>query len=263
MEMARRLKSHAADKARTDAWREQNELIRATFSEVESETLPASLCLAAPVRLRCVANDGLPVNAPAAEKPGFINELNRQRTRIFAISALVIGASVAGAWIVLGHPSAVTDRPTSAASRDLDNSLAVRAMEAMAGVTATPPRQANGLPAVTIPDLTSSGFTFIGVSTQQMDPPALMLFYEDGAAQRIVIGVAKTGPANKTSPTNKTGPANKTNQPNWPVSAPNRHAVVWHTSGHTFALTGTIAQNRLNDIAASLQTSLGSAAKAN
>jgi anti-sigma factor RsiW len=253
MDMARRLKSHAADKARTDAWREQNELIRATFSEVESEALPVSLCLTAPVRLRCVATDGLSSNAQTGsvpEKSRFINELKRRRSPIFAISALVIGVIAAGTWM-LGHPPAAADRPTSAASRDLEGSLEARTMEAMTGVTAKPPRQAHGgLPAITIPDLTSSGFTFTGISSEQSDPPALMLFYEDRASQRIVIGIAKTSQTNEASQTNRLAPT------------PNRHAVIWRTSGHTFALTGSIAQSRLNDIAASLQASLGSAAKA-
>jgi anti-sigma factor RsiW len=244
-EMARRLKSHAADRARTDAWREQNELIRATFSEVEGEPVPVSLCLTAPVRLRCVASDGLSLSGQASsflEKPRFTNESKRRRARVLAISALMVCAGVAGAWIMLDHASTTQDRPAPAASRDaasqnLDDSLAGRTMEAMAGAAASDHQPVRGLPAITIPDLTGSGFTFTGVSAPQSDPPALLLFYEDGASRRIVIGVANASPVGRPA-----------------VSAPNRHTVIWHKSGTTFALTGTIAQDRLTEIAATLQT---------
>lgn len=96
-EMTRRLKSHPADRARTSAWREQNELIRATFSEVEGEPLPVSLCLTAPALLRCVASDGLPLSGQAAsllEKPRFASESRRRRARFLALSALMICAGL-------------------------------------------------------------------------------------------------------------------------------------------------------------------------
>jgi anti-sigma factor RsiW len=257
MEMTRRLKSHPADRARTDAWREQNELIRATFSEVEGETLPVSLCLTAPARLRCVVSDGLPLSGQASsilERPRFASESNRRRARLLAITALMICAGLTGTWIMLAHPPAAIDSPAMPAVNGLEESLAGRTAEAMAhgladgqglplaGAAAPGHRQARGLPVITIPDLTATGFTFTGASADQADPPALLLFYEDQTAQHIVIGIADASPAGQPA---ASGPV------------PSQHAVTWHKDGKTFALTGTIGQRRLNDIAAALQTSLG------
>jgi anti-sigma factor RsiW len=245
VEMARRLKSHAADRARTEAWREQNELIRATFSEVESETLPVSLCLTTPARLRCVSSDGLPLGGPDSANPGkprFTSEAKRRRARLMAISTLMICASVAGAWIMYEHPAAPADHAAQVRGRGLDEALAGRTVEAMSGVLASGHSQTRGLPAIKIPDLSGSGFTFTGASAQQADPPALLLSYEDETGQRIVIGAANAG---------QTGSA----------LTPYRHAVTWHRSGIAFALTGTVEQSRLNAIAASLQTSAGTPGK--
>jgi anti-sigma factor RsiW len=244
-EMARRLKSHPADHARTRSWREQNELIRATFSEVEGEALPVSLCLAAPARLRCVASDGLPLNGQASsilERPRFASESNRRRARLLAITALMICAGLTGAGILLAHPPAAMNSPTLPTVDGLEESLAGRTAEAMAGAAAPGHRQARGLPAITIPDLTASGFSFTGASADQADPPALLLFYEDRSAQSIAIGIANASPAG---------------QPAASKPLPSQHAVTWHKYGKTFALTGTIDQRRLNDIAAALQSSLG------
>ena len=249
-EMTRRLKSHPADRARTSAWREQNELIRATFSEVEGEPLPVSLCLTAPALLRCVASDGLPLSGQAAsllEKPRFASESRRRRARFLALSALMICAGLASAWILVPHPPTTAKVVPPSTAATLEGSLAGRTAEAMAGADAVGRRPVLGLPAITIPDLTVAGFTFTGASTDQADPPALLLFYEDRTAQRIAIGITNASPAGQAAASE-------------PVLS--EHAVTWHKYGKTFALAGTIGQRRLNEIAATLLASLGGTGKA-
>ena len=135
-DVLQRLKSHPADRARVETWREHNDLIRATFSEVTNEPLPVSLSLAPPPHLRCVSSDGRPSPQRAGlvppPKPGQRSEglrpgfalaapvpESRSRRRPLAAMGATGLVGLLGAWMILTHPAATDPQTTSVATSSL------------------------------------------------------------------------------------------------------------------------------------------------
>jgi anti-sigma factor RsiW len=252
-EMTRRLKSHPVDRARVESWREQNELIKATFSEVESEPVPASLGLAPTPRLRCVSSEGQSI-APAtasgvAATVGRVAEARRSRARLVALGIATGCVGLTLSWFTLGREPIGADLSSLPSLAQGDAMLAARTLDAIgrapllmaASAPGQPNRLLRELPMTAIPDLADSGFSFTGAITQPADPAALIYFYENAKADHLVLGIAK---ARRPDAAEGAPPA--------PAQA--GRAVTWHAKGRAYALSGTLDIRRLTDIAASLQS---------
>ncbi|WP_368669984.1 anti-sigma factor, partial [Beijerinckia sp. L45] len=170
-EVTERLKSYAAERARVAAWREQNDLLKASFSEVENELIPLSLSLTPPPRLKCITSDSWSGPRPAAIVAPQASSGTAPRSwrgiLTFGVLACFVGA--VGCWLIAEHAASVelplvltaTGRPdgllVTPGFEGFDN--APREKGAGPGTSRTLIRE---LPTPTIPDLGNAGFSFTG-----------------------------------------------------------------------------------------------------
>lgn len=242
IEMTRRLRSLPADRARVEAWREQNELIRATFSEVESESVPVSLSLLPPARLRCVVSDVQTAERaplPALGRP--FQPSNKRRSRLLGLTAVTICGALAAAWIMVSQPpQAPPVRPVTAG--DSDALLGSRVREALSHNQPASSGAKNTLPAIAIPNLANAGFDLIDAASDGKAVPALLLVYQDNNGQRLALGIAKTIPGTVKPVPGAT-----------PLRIGPTQIILWHRGGNSFALAGTLDQRRLIEIALLIQ----------
>lgn len=158
------MRDSAIDGAQVSAWREQNELLKATFAGVEQEAVPASLRLT-PLRFRCVDDGGHAVGSgpvEPAERPG-----RRISRRLLVASGLcLVAATFAASCLVITRP------------------------EANVPILAT----TSELPLATIPDLGAIGFRFVGAGLDAGAQDVVVFSYRDEAAHRLTLSVARATP---------------------------------------------------------------------
>lgn len=244
-EILQRLKTYPAEAAKVEAWREQNDLIRATFSEVASEPVPVSLLLTPPPRLRCVATNGQTTSPmpEAAEGAPLVTDMRRAR-RARAGLGILAGCFVgAGVWLVLDRSHDARVAPETAFTGP-DGSLIAPIVD----VLPYDPKQDRGasgaaaavehddLPTRTIPDLGQTGLRFVGATIQSKG--ALILAYEDGATGRVIVTVSRSDKAEPSI-----------------VSAKHAEpeALSWQRHGATYTVSGTLPDHRLRLVAATLR----------
>ena len=246
-DLLQRLKRNEKDAAQLKAWREQNDLIKATFSEVEHEPVPLSLKLTSPPRLRCVTSetDG----RPAGEAVPVPVPTSRRWARLSRHGAGGVGialgcAAIIGAWIVLSAPIRIVT-PIAVAAAEEPEGLPARSGSPAIG---HPPRgpgvvepydaeePVHELPISTIPSLTGAGFIFTDATTRASEPPTLVFSYLNRAATRLTLSVSRGM---------QVEPAEL---------ALDEHLVAWRRNGRSFVLRGTLDGNRLNTIATFLQS---------
>ena len=229
-DVLRLLSSSRADRALIEAWQEQNDALRGAFAGVEREPLPPSLNLTPLPHLRLAE----PI-APEAEPAR-----SRHNGRVFAAlaTAAIVLAGFAGAWALRDTSSG--DVVVDGGSRSaIEEGLAKSAIAALAKGNGAPRgnRHPGGgsLPTTTIPDLGRSGFDFIRAEAAVL-PASLVFHYENAAAERVVISVAR-GAGMRASP------------------APARIGGAWSWYRHdkAYALAGTVPAGRLRALATALQ----------
>ena len=240
-ELRRRLKSHPAEQNRVDRWREQNDLIRATFAEVEGEILPVSLDLTPPPRLHCVVSDSRSVPLRQLDAPsvrGRAGLAKRTRLSLLVLTVLAIAAILAVLWVALDPRRA--SQPILAASSAVpaDAVLAARTLDALndAATGSSLRLPSSGLQFLAtrlIPDLGDQGFGFIGATTRPDAPQTVIFLYQNGAAERVVLGLARAASSEVTASA---------------VKDLGEHAVTWRRPGRRFVLAGTMPVERLRAI---------------
>ena len=222
-DVLKRLASAPADRARLAAWQEQTDLLRAAFTGVDREPIPALLDLAPRTKLHCVAD------APIVRRPP---EMPATRSAMFPWIAGFGGvAAVSLGCLWFASVSAPRESGIADLRGSVDDTLRTRTTRALAETTAT----AAALPTTTIPDLTAAGFELVGAESKTSEPVSLMFRYRNAAAERVVISVARSLPA--------------------PAQRPARvgDVILWHSRANAFAIAGTIKAERLKAIAAALQ----------
>ncbi len=175
------LRGNTAEVAHVAAWREQNDLLKATFAGVEHETIPASLRLT-PLRLRCIgdADEAEPMPAAAPASPA-----RAASVRPAVAISLCLAASLA-AWMAVNRPDLKSTSAHFASGQDTDDLM----------TASMPPDQARSgaseLPLATIPDLGGAGFTFTSSTLRPGSPNVMVFSYREwriGAsdAQRVAL----------------------------------------------------------------------------
>jgi anti-sigma factor RsiW len=247
-ELHERLKSHGPERARVAAWREQNDLLKASFSEIENEPIPLSLSLTPPPRLKCITSDVWPGTRPPVPAPAPIQPAPAKRSRhdllAFGFMAGCIG--VLGCWLIAEHPPSSEAPPlvlTVTGQADgmlvtptFDGSDSASRETIAAG--GEPRGLASALPTREIPDLGASGFRFIGATVQGAAPAVLIFSYENAAGHRLALAVS-------TAP--------ESQQPGPAQAAPVEPGVTWRREGIAYRLSGSLDGPRLKTIAAALQ----------
>ena len=155
----------------------------------------------------------------------------KPRQHWFGATALVTLIALAG---VIWYHQAPDSRDGSLPDVQLRGSVddASRARSVAAPGTASKAHES--LPTVVIPDLTMAGFTFVSAETQPSRPASLSFHYLNAASETLVITVARATAA-----------------PMLPSAASS--VSPWHSHDNTFALSGSVAPERLRVIASSLQ----------
>ena len=240
-EVMLRLKTRASEATQVAAWREQNELLRATFAGVEHDPVPTSLRLT-PLRLRCIGDDerALDAMAPVLAQP--LAPAPRRRVspaHVAVATGLCIALVALGAlWLMLSRSEPA--RPNSlllVASREADGVLAT---PAYTGVDRRAPgeeertRSEDDLPTATIPDLAPVGFEFTGATLRASLPRALVFSYQDTGSARLTLSVSRIGGAEAASRIASAG------------------TLAWQQGGRSFVLSGD--GTRLAMVAAYLQS---------
>ena len=242
-ETLRRLAASPADRARVEAWQGQNDLLRNAFAGIDREPLPALLDLKAKPRLHCVPANDAPMLGPAVTPAA---PQRRNHIAFTLATAAFIALGLGGAWMMLDTSDPSEDPIGGAALRGpVDATLASRSIDALAKITpvkvAPSPARAkphgDTLPTTEIPDLRAAGFSFTGADTDLSGPVSIQFRYQDPAANRVVVTVARGAPGD-TTPT-----------------APSRigNAYGWHTHDNAYAIAGTVRPARLRAIAVALQ----------
>ena len=239
-DILRRAAASTTDRDRIEAWQEQADLIRRAFRGVDKEAVPSTFDLQSPARLL-----SLPPLSPTNTKNNeddvapLVIVPNRARWRQCAVGGItvaIIASGLAGAWFAAASSPIGSDLTTTA--RDtVEDILAARTAAVLAAAPPTDlPTKPVAMPTSSIPDLTSVGFTLSGADTQPGEPVSLVFRYRNGAAEQIVIGVARA-------------------PHDWQRGLPgaNRDVVVWRVGGKAYAIAGTLRPERLRAIAASLR----------
>jgi hypothetical protein len=118
--------------------------------------------------------------------------------------------------------------------------LAARTLDALTNPpTSASTRSERDLPTTSIPDLEEAGFAFRNATLEAGEPSTLIFLYENDAAERVAIGVAK-----------RDHPADS-KEAMGPVQA--GRAIAWHRRDQVFALAGTVEARRLGAIAVDVQ----------
>ena len=236
-ELLRRLRSHPSDRARMESWREQNDLLRATFAGIESEPLPVCLNLAPPPRLRCVASDGEATPPIATSGTRWIVARTRKSATLMLLGSLMGCAIIASAWWMFFTPAPA---PLHTAASTPDDRLAAFAVDSLGHDPIQVHPRGGGGSAMTIPELGESGFGFKSATLVSTDPSTLVFIYENISADRLALAVVKADPlaegANGVSASIERG-----------------RAILWRQHGQTAALAGTVAADRLVAIASTLR----------
>lgn len=241
-EVVLRLKGRAAEAAQVAAWREQNDLLKAAFAEVEHDPVPATLRLT-PLRLRCIGDERPGEMAEPALLGSVPQRGDGNLARLVVAAGLcLIAAALGSSWLVLDRaPPAKPAAVLFAGGRDADGLLTTPAFDgsgsvksAMGGV----PPPVEDLPTSTIPDLGPIGFAFTGAALRQAEARAIVFSYQDRAAARLSLSVSHS--SGETS-----------------AQAIPAGAVAWQRGGRLFVLNGEA--ERLPAAAAFLQASAASA----
>lgn len=234
----RALASAPAERAKVEAWQEQNDLIRATFAMVEEEPLPPSMRLVAPPALHCIPSPVTPRAQPVPTRP-------RRHLIVGTALVLVVMSGLGASWLLLQQ----SDEAPQIVDLDLrgpvEATLASSASEAVArgperdsaahataAVSSSAP-----LPTTTIPDLSAAGFAFTSAETRAQTPVSLVFHYADRDANRVVVSVAQ---ADGDSPIGEAGR----------TLVPVGKSLVWRQGATAYAVAGTIEPERLRTIAA-------------
>ena len=229
-DVLRLLSSSRADRILIEAWQDQNDALRGAFAGVERELLPPTLNLAPLPYLR-LAEPIVPEPEPAR---------SRHNGRMFAAlaTAAVIMAGFAGIWTLsdTSGGDVAVDRGSRTVVEDGLAKSAVAAVAKEDGAPRTGRHTGGGsLPTTTIPDLGRSGFDLIRAEAAVF-PAALVFYYENAAAERVVISVARSASVRASS-------------------APALIGGAWSWCRHdkVYALAGTMPLSRLRALATALQ----------
>jgi anti-sigma factor RsiW len=262
------LAAHAAEAARLEGWRRQNELIRAALGRITHEPPPIRAGAHGQPVLRFdpsrAAQSHAEVNAPLrvadmpAVRPGGLHRL----------AAIVAGSFLAGAAStvvavtlfglapnLLGGLGIVSGRPVETQLvTDFGPALAARAIEAHITYSREP-ADPYVLPAVLtdtlssrlglavpVPDLTSFGLKLIGGRLAPADiGPAAFMTYEGDRGERIGF-LATRAPGEESLRL---------------AQGRGASVAIWSTAGMGYAVSGSGDKQRLLTIAESIRTHLG------
>ena len=234
-EVLRRLALSPADRARVEAWREQNELIRSAFGGITHEALPPVLDIAPAKHVHCITQvDPLTLEAPRLERA--------RRGAAMLATILLIAAGLGVSWLSLnaGKREGIAAAPLRGT---IDAAVASRASQALGDDTRMRQSGAgsadDALPTTIIPDLTQSGFNLTSVESDTTAPASLVFHYRNADAERLVISVARAQGGISAAPIGV------------------GRTFSWHRHDKAYAIVGTIAPERLRDIALSLQDDPG------
>lgn len=236
-ETMRRLAASPADRSRFEAWRDQNDLIRSAFRDVDKEPLPVSLDLRSPPRLLCIpAVEAALVSEPIRE----INSTAPRRLATGLVTTLVVVAGLGVCWLLL--QSGAGSQSSGVGLRgSVDALLANQAEQAVAtaaSATDVVTRPTGALPTATIPDLTSAGFAFTNAERLSSEPGGLVFHYQAPSSERLAITVARV--------------------PRSVLDGPVRigNSFGWRHGENLYAIAGTVSSDRLKDIAESVKSTL-------
>ena len=221
------------------AWRDQNDLLRATFADVEKEPIPVSLRLAIP-KLRCVSDDETLEEAPSSA--GEAPPSGKGPGTVVLVAGLLLAAlGIGGSLLLVDHPASTATGPLVLALDDddgLSTPFSISGIKKRLGDANGQDARARMLPTATIPDLGGAGFEFVSATVRHGNPPTLVFHYEDQSAKSLTLRVTRDG---------DTTPA--AIRP-----APMEHAVSWRQGGRAFSLSGAVDGARLDKIAAMLRS---------
>ncbi len=227
-EVLRRLATSPADRARVEAWQEQNESIRSAFDGIAREAIPRVLDIA-PVSSLHGFTDADPLSLE-----GTRFEQARKGAATLA-TLLLVAVGVGGSWLLLAS-SGRNETVASAPMRGtVDEAVALRAAQGFGVDGAQAPEVTEALPTTTIPDLSPAGFTLVGAESNLAAPASLVFRYRNPDAEQIVISVARSQGSASSGPT-RVG-----------------RTFSWHRRDKVFAIAGTLVPTRLHDIAVALQ----------
>lgn len=241
-EALRRLTTSPADRARVEAWQNQNDLLRSAFGGIAREALPPMLDLRVRPKLLCLP-PGETAAAPAevAEEAKTV-AAHRWVATLFLTLALA-GAGFGG-W---RYFTSMSDLPGVVEAAPVDAVLATRAEDALTRtgpVPAANPQLAKALPASRIPDLDAAGFSFVGAETEGHAPASIAFRYQNDYGERLVICVGALGATatSGASSADKGGTA--------PTALGDSY--TWHQGDHAYAIAGNLRAARLRALAISL-----------
>lgn len=231
-DVLRRLANSPTDRARVEAWQEQNDLIRSAFFGIDKEPIPVTLRLVAPPTLHCV-----PAAEPAlVEDPAPQRASGRQIVFSTLLGTLLVAGSVGGGWMLI--------QPADDRSQVIDVSFERPGDDAAA--TASPDTDVTGsirprsaLATNTIPDLSTLGFVFTSAETLITDPSVVMFHYRDKLSDHVRVQVGPLAGRQRSKE----------------ASAQDGKTLAWQSAGRSYALTGTVRPDRLQAIRTLLQSS--------
>lgn len=234
-ETMRKLAASPADRTRFESWRDQNDLIRSAFRDVDRESLPVCLDLRSPPRLQCIP---AVESRLAAEPIRDVKSAAPQRGVAALVTSVVVAAGLGVSWLLLQSGA---QSPSVDLRGSVDALLAAQAEQAVtaaASATEVVPQPTGTLPAATIPDLTSAGFAFTNAERLPSDPGGLVFHYQASSSERLAITVARS----------------RRSVLDGPVRIGN--SFGWRRGENLYAIAGTVPTDRLRDIAETIKSSL-------
>ncbi len=238
------LAASPGDAARVEAWRRQNEAIRAAFA-VETGPLPSSLPLAP-------GAEGVAATRPAAggqtESRGSHSGRARWFARLIGLSFAGGALLAAGAAYLAGRVNAPeaappsSEGPTPAGMNDTFGARALSALRAFespsAAVRLSPTREGPGQDTATpiLPNLSGEGLKLAGVRAMPGEHGEMLcLVYARPDETNIALCVEKASDPGETVP-RVSG--------NFPSAA-----INWRQRGANYALVGALLEARLRSLA--------------
>ena len=206
------LRGNAAEIAQVAAWREQNDLLKATFAGVEHEAVPASLRLT-PLRLRCIGDaEAIAETMPAI--PLALQTRSGSVRLMVGVGLCLAATALAGSWLTLSRPELKSASALFAGAQDTDDLVTASTIPDQPGQN----RLSNSeLPLAAIPDLGGIGFSFTDASLRPGSPDIMVFSYRDNGSGRLTLSVSR--PTRRSS-----------EQPD---------PLVWDRGGRRFELGGT------------------------
>lgn len=238
-ETLRRLAGSPSDRARVEAWQNQNDLLRSAFAGIAREALPPMLDLRARPKLHCIPpGDSVVAPTEIAEDAKAVAAHRWLAALLLTLSVVGLGF---GGWRYL---AATMETPAAVDMSPIDAVLAARAEDALTRTGPVPsanPALMKSLPAARIPDLSQAGFSFVGAEAEGRAPATILFRYQNEYGERLVVGAGTLGA--QVSGVTRTATLSPTTSGT---------SYVWHQGDRAFAIAGNLRAARLRALAISL-----------